>query len=1001
MSDQDAARIEILPAHETLPAQGISRRDFLARSVYSTAGLYALTQYAGAAPARAQSRAGSARLVRPRAATPGSRQQLPFWSDTANWDQPEYYETLQAGRRHNGRPTALDGSVNSGFFEHGRDSLLIRGPGGLLINRFDPGTGQWMLVPNAPALTDTVTWDHPPPWIEPLSWKQPPYYSTIQSADIDGDGIAELLARDPYGLLVWKYDNTARQWNQMPGSLAISDASGWNQPQYYSTLQCANIDNLNGSAAELIGRGGAALYVWQYDTATQNWVQLAALPDLSDANGWGQPQYYSTIQCADVLSIGQMGILARGPNGVQWWTYDYSGNFDPSPSLAAWSDANGWNQPQYYSTIQLAATGLGDTVEKTPGLTLMGRGPNGMEVWKFSLGENAWVQLPFNPVMTDADGWDQPQYYSTIQFVDINGDGNQEMVARGPQGLQAWTYQQNADGSYSFVSLPDGPAWSDAAGWNQVQYYSTIQPAYSLLPGDAGYSGTAQYPQGLILARNGGYVETWAYNTAAQSWSQTSISAFPPFSGGQLAAYNYLTGYWNIQASTNGGGIRYLYDDTTLFLTNRLDDLKNGLVTAPGSVSPDDWNAVKSQLINELTWVLDAQNWYNSLVYTQLLGEFLGDALTLDTVGQYLGYSSNNNTTLVLSILSLIAGAMAAALGFPELEAGAVASIVGVASYAFSAAATALPAQGGAYQTQYSQLETQLSDSFSTAQTQLGQNVFGITGGGGTEYVAGDYGLLSAIGQMIETAAWIWPDDSSKLLAVMQRCYATEVWKVLFNAYQAFSGDPWYSVVGVIGVPGDYPTEYAIWTGPFVYNGETFYLPYWAGQKSNGLEPVPAPAGALIAQFNPPADTPFPLGVSTAEFFQAQNGWPVLSVLVYALDSSPLPPAYPPRQLPALGADLHTSVTLSRAGSGAILATVTITNRGLTAASNVEITEGRLNLRKPVFGLPTRRTHLKPGKWTVQTVTFPDLPGGARAVVRISGRYLGGTFGASFRVTLP
>src|SRR5262245_45171845 len=139
MSDQDATNIELLPASENLPAQGISRRNFLASSIGSAAGLYALTLLDQATPALAQSRMGKQRFGKLQAATPASSQQLPFWSDTANWDQPEYYETLQAGRRRNGRPSALDGSANSDFFGQRRDSLLIRGPGGLLVSRFDPG----------------------------------------------------------------------------------------------------------------------------------------------------------------------------------------------------------------------------------------------------------------------------------------------------------------------------------------------------------------------------------------------------------------------------------------------------------------------------------------------------------------------------------------------------------------------------------------------------------------------------------------------------------------------------------------------------------------------------------------------------------------------------------------------------------------------------------------------------------------------------------------------
>src|SRR5262249_27716828 len=139
-------------------------------------------------------------------------------------------------------------TTNSNFFGDSRDAMLIRGPGGLLVNSFDGATGQWMQVPDAPALSDANNWD------------QPEYYSTIQSADIDGDGIAELLARGADGIEVWQYDPTAQQWDPLPTCTRFSDAQDWNaSPAYYSTIQFADIDNDN--VAEAVGRGGTALYV--------------------------------------------------------------------------------------------------------------------------------------------------------------------------------------------------------------------------------------------------------------------------------------------------------------------------------------------------------------------------------------------------------------------------------------------------------------------------------------------------------------------------------------------------------------------------------------------------------------------------------------------------------------------------------------------------------------------------------------------------------------------
>ena len=76
------------------------------------------------------------------------------------------------------------------------------------------------------------------------------------------------------------------------------------------------------------------------------------------------------------------------------------------------------------------------------------------------------------------------------------------------------------------------------------------------------------------------------------------------------------------------------------------------------------------QIIKELGWAYSVNLWYGTLAPNQITDTFLAKSLSLYTVGPYLNYSDNDTTELTLSILALIGGAIAAALGFPELEAG-------------------------------------------------------------------------------------------------------------------------------------------------------------------------------------------------------------------------------------------------------------------------------------------------------------------------------------------
>jgi hypothetical protein len=994
------------------PKANLTRRDFFIRSAGTALGLYALAHLESNAPAYAQVAGGNPGISL-RGARSTSRRQLPFWGDVANWDKPEYYETMQAGHRRNGRRR---GSIytNANLFGDDRDCLLIRGPKGLLINRFDAATGQWIQDVDGPPLADNMNvYTDSNSHIEYKEWNTAPYYSTLMTADIDNDSNAEILARGVDGLQIFKLSADQQQWNKLPVALPVSDA-GWVGEPYYSTLQCANFNGNN----VLTGRAADGLYAWQFNSDGSH-AQVASLSALSDGNGWGKPECYSTILYADLSGAGSDMLIGRGSDGIHIWDYYQKSppteNFDDITAQLtgtgpAWTDANGWNLPQYYETIQAAYLGL-----DRGNASLVGRGKNGIEVWNIDTGQ--WTQLTFTtPVLTDTQGWDKPEYYSTIQFADIDGDGIEELLARGPQGLQAWKLQDNGDQTYTWVALPNGPDWSDANGWNQVQYYSSIQTATVLQNGDPQYSGSAT-SNAVVIARNSNNVETWVYNPQTQTWSQTSVTAFPTFTGTQLTAYAHITTALGIRGTGNVG-IRFRYNDEASVIQNWIDDLEGrGTITVPppSGVSAADWEAVKGQVLTELNWVKDAQNWYGTLTHQQIVDTFLGDELTLYTVGPYLSYStSSDTTTLVLSILGLIAGAAAAALGFPELEAGAAAAIGGIISNTFNAAALGMAGQGSSYTAQYDQLQSQLADAFNLALTTLGKQLSEIVGGGsGTTYVPGDYGLLKAIGQMIDATIWNWPTDTTSLTAAMQRGYAIEVWKVLFNAYQVKSA-PSENDWGVWVYNGNpnvidqgYPT-YAAWFGyePW-YPNHPGGMQHWLfGPLSGGYRPMP-PIASLQAQFDTPVDGQvFPLGVPTSEFYQAQNGWPKLGKMNRGDSATPPEPIMPKPisapKLPSLGVEIDSATLVTRdPDTNEIVVAVTTTNRGLTGAPNVVVADITLGNQKPVISPPARHKYIGAGKHYTQTFRFAPQGAGSRAVLRMAGRYLGGSFGTSMRVVIP
>jgi len=79
--------------------------------------------------------------------------------------------------------------------------------------------------------------------------------------------------------------------------------------------------------------------------------------------------------------------------------------------------------------------------------------------------------------LSDAAGWWKAKHFSTISYADLNGDGKADLCARGSAGVHCWI--GTGDG---FVSAFSGPGLSDADGWGEAKYYSTIR--YSDLNGD-------------------------------------------------------------------------------------------------------------------------------------------------------------------------------------------------------------------------------------------------------------------------------------------------------------------------------------------------------------------------------------------------------------------------------------------------------------------------------------------------------------------------------------
>lgn len=348
-------------------------------------------------------------------------------------------------------------------------------------------------------------------------WNDESNRATIRVGDVTGDGRADLCARADAGVVCWP--STGTGWGTSIAGPLLSDATGWNAPEYFTTLRLSDVTG--DGREDVCARGKDGLRCWPSTGAGFGEALLG--PAWTDEAGWSAPDRYGTIRTGDVNGDGRQDVCGRGPDGMACAlsTGDELTDLVAGP---AWSDAAGFTDVRYWSTIRLV------DLDGDGRADLCARTSSGIEC-SFSTGTGFGAPV-VGPALTDASGWGDLDNATTLRFGDLDGDGRTDLCARANAGIRCWRWLGGA-----FGPSINGPSWSDAAGWDDLRNYPSIDLAD--LDGDGRADVCGRAPDGVRCARFNGTAFAAEIATGlltdASGWAGAPYAGTLRFSGPRCA----------------------------------------------------------------------------------------------------------------------------------------------------------------------------------------------------------------------------------------------------------------------------------------------------------------------------------------------------------------------------------------------------------------------------------------------------------------------------------